>query len=104
MTEPTTTEELTISKGSKEERMTEPDKNRLSTKQENAIDLLITGATDKDVAEAVGVTRQTICGWRNEHAEFQAALNRRRQEVWGMAPRPPSESGGACARSGGRGP
>ena len=65
--------------------MTIPDKIRhsdLSIEQRNAIDLLIQGQTDEQVAEAVGVTRQTVCQWRNNNSEFIAELNTRRKEVW----------------------
>src|SRR3989337_108349 len=68
--------------------MSKPDKTgrrELSTEQRNAVDLLVTGKTDQDVAEAVGVSRQTVCGWRLYHPLFGAELNRRRQEVWGAA-------------------
>ena len=57
----------------------------LSVEQANAVDLLVLGLPDQEVAEAVGVTRQTVCGWRNHHPAFQAALNVRRHEVWGGA-------------------
>lgn len=57
----------------------------MSLEQENAIDLLVLGQADQDVADAVGVTRQTVCGWRNHHAGFQAALNARRLDIWGGA-------------------
>ncbi len=64
--------------------MTEPDDTRqLSVEQENAIDLLLEGKPDREVAEAVGVTRQTVCDWRNHHAAFVAELNSRRKDVWG---------------------
>ena len=33
------------------------------------------------MAGAVGVTRQTVSGWRNRQPEFQAALNRKRREL-----------------------
>jgi hypothetical protein len=62
--------------------MTKPD-SKLSVEQLNAIDILVAGKTDGEVAETVGVTRQTVCGWRNEHPAFAAALNRRRRELWG---------------------
>jgi hypothetical protein len=67
--------------------MTKPDISRreLSVAQLNAIDLLVVGKTDQETAEAVGVTRQTVNGWRNKDPWFQAELNRRRQEVWGTA-------------------
>jgi len=64
--------------------MTKPDKTgQLSIEQQNAIDLLIQGKSDRETAELVGVTRQTVTGWRNEHALFAAELNQHRQEVWG---------------------
>jgi len=50
--------------------------------QENAIELLILGKTDREVAEAVGVARQTVTEWRNKNAVFEAELNRRRRELW----------------------
>ena len=67
--------------------MTKPDKTRhsLSTEQLNAIDLLVTGKRDREVAEAIGVSRQTVCGWRQRNAHFQAELNRRRNEIWGAS-------------------
>lgn len=68
-------------------RATKPDTTRreLSIQQLNAIDLLVTGQTDAEAADAVGVTRQTVNGWRHRDPWFQAALNRRRQEMWGSA-------------------
>jgi hypothetical protein len=54
----------------------------LSIAQENAIDLLITGATDGDVAAAVGVDRVTVWQWRHDHPLFMATLQQRRAEVW----------------------
>ncbi len=54
----------------------------LSIEQQNAIDLLILGKTDKEVAEAVGVNRTTMWEWRTAHPLFMATLERRRAEVW----------------------
>jgi hypothetical protein len=54
----------------------------LSPEQENVIDLLILGKPDREVAEVVGVTRETIWKWRNVHLVFIAELNRRRKELW----------------------
>jgi hypothetical protein len=69
---------------------TEPDVSgylarELSVAQRNAIDLLVTGATDGEAAEAVGVTRQTVNTWRNHDPVFVSELNRRRLDVWGAA-------------------
>ncbi len=57
----------------------------LSIAKANTIDLLVSGATDQEAAEAVGVTRQTVNGWRNHDPAFIAALNTRRVDVWGSA-------------------
>ena len=57
----------------------------LSIEQANAIDLLVGGESDRKVAQIVGVTRQTICGWRLYHPDFRAELNKRRREVWGAS-------------------
>ena len=67
--------------------MAKPDKVRqiLSIEQQNAIDMLVLGKSDREVAEAVGVSRQTVCGWRLYHPQFQAELNLRRRAVWGAA-------------------
>lgn len=54
-----------------------PDKSRqLSVQQLNAVELLILGKSDREVAEQVGVTRQTVSGWRLHDPFFQAELNR----------------------------
>ena len=54
----------------------------LSIEQQNAIDLLILGKSDREVAEGVGVNRTTIWEWRTAHPIFMATLERRRVEVW----------------------
>ncbi len=67
-------------------KATKPDTTRreLTVAQLSAIDLLVVGKTDQETAEAVGVTRQTVNGWRNANPYFQAELNRRRQDLWGV--------------------
>lgn len=57
-------------------------KPALKIEQENAIDLLILGKTDAEVGQTVGVRREQIWRWRNEHPYFQAELNRRRADLW----------------------
>ncbi len=66
---------------------TKADKTRqeLSVEQLNAIDVLVTGKTDAETAAAVGMSRQTVNGWRNHHPDFIAALNARRLETWGVS-------------------
>jgi hypothetical protein len=54
----------------------------LSPEQENAVDLLILGKSDREVAKAEGVTREAIWHWRHEHPVFIAELNRQRQALW----------------------
>jgi hypothetical protein len=54
----------------------------LTMPQLNAIDLLATGKTDRETAELLNLTRTCITKWRLYDPVFQAALNRRRAEVW----------------------
>ena len=66
--------------------MAKRDKTRqvreLSIEQLNAIEMLIAGSSDAQAAEAIGVSRQTVCDWRNNDTEFRYALERRRKDVW----------------------
>ena len=62
---------------------TKSDKIRqLSIEQQNAIDHLLQGKSDRVAAEAVGVSRQTVWEWRNHDPLFIAGLNRERSELW----------------------
>ena len=54
----------------------------LTIEQQNAIELVMTGLSDREVAERVGVRRETVTRWRNGHPAFKAELNRRRTELW----------------------
>jgi transcriptional regulator with XRE-family HTH domain len=64
-------------------KATKPDKIRqLSIEQANAIEHLLQGQSDRAVAEAVGVSRQTISEWKNHDPLFVAELNRQRSEMW----------------------
>jgi hypothetical protein len=54
----------------------------LSVQQRTAADLLAVGNTVTAVAELVGVARQTVSEWHNQDPAFEAAVNRRRQELW----------------------
>jgi transcriptional regulator with XRE-family HTH domain len=64
-------------------KATKPDKTRqLSIEQANAIEHLLQGQSDRAVAEAVGVSRQTISEWKNHDPLFVAELNRQRSEMW----------------------
>jgi transposase len=65
---------------------TKPDKIRqLSQEQLNAIEHLLQGQSDRAVAEAVGVSRQTVWEWRNNDPLFIAELNRQRLDLWSEA-------------------
>ena len=61
--------------------MTVPDQTRpsgLSDSQHLAIDVLLTGGTHREAAEAAGVARTTVTEWVNHRAEFCRELERRR--------------------------
>jgi hypothetical protein len=57
----------------------------LTHEMESAIDLLLTGKSDREVAELVGVSRWTVQGWRTSHPLFKATLAQRREEIFGGA-------------------
>jgi hypothetical protein len=61
--------------------MTQTNKT-LQPEQEQAIALILTGATDQAIADAVGVSRGTVNTWRNHNADFMAELNQRRAVIW----------------------
>lgn len=54
----------------------------LSTQQLNAIDLLAVGRTDGEVAETLGLARETVNRWRNHNPYFIGELNKKRAEIW----------------------
>jgi hypothetical protein len=54
----------------------------LSAKKRLAIQLLVFGHSDQDVADKIGVNRTTINRWRLYHPTFQTELNRQRQSLW----------------------
>ena len=65
-------------------KATNSDKSRqLTVKQLNAIDLLAQGFPDGDTAEKLGITRQTVCDWRNHNPSFAQELQHKRDEYWG---------------------
>src|SRR2546423_585802 len=66
---------------------TNPDTSQyaLSHQQDTVVDLLAAGSNLTEAAEKVGVSRQTVSEWVNRNPAFQAALNRRRQELWAEA-------------------
>lgn len=64
-------------------KRTEADRSRqLTEAQELALASLLSGSSDAEAAQAAGVTRQTVNGWRNECAPFMAELQARRLSLW----------------------
>jgi hypothetical protein len=61
----------------------EPDP--LSPEQLNAVDLLIQGKSDQEVAEIIGRDRTTVFRWKSRLPYFMATLEARRQEVFAVA-------------------
>jgi ParB-like chromosome segregation protein Spo0J len=55
---------------------------RLNSKQQRALEALLVGASDQQAADAAGVTRPTVMGWRNKSLSFRAALAEARAELW----------------------
>lgn len=47
---------------------------KLSLTQIKAIDLILEGMTLREVAECLGVSRQTLSDWKNHHPLFKAKL------------------------------
>jgi len=41
----------------------------------------LTGLNDREVAESIGVGRNTVNKWKNHDEDFQAELNERRREL-----------------------
>ena len=57
--------------------------SQLTPQQETAIDLILAGKNDREVAESIGKSRSTINVWRNQDPLFMATLNNQRQQVRG---------------------
>ncbi len=56
---------------------------KLNDKQMLAVGLLVQGLNDGEVAERIGVSRETVNRWRNDGDDaFKVALNAARAEVW----------------------
>ena len=55
--------------------------NGISDKKEAALELVMSGLTDGEVAKRVGVGRQCVNQWRNQDAVFMYELEVRRQAL-----------------------
>ena len=65
------------------ETMTNQDDIRqLNTKQEKAILLLVAGLNDQEVADEIGVSRQTVNKWKNQDQLFNQELTMQRYQEW----------------------
>src|SRR3954453_7298469 len=56
-------------------------RQQLDPRRSRAVDLLVLGKTDAEVAAEVGANRTSLWRWRQEPL-FQAELARRRAELW----------------------
>ncbi len=54
-------------------------------KQELALELMLIGQTDTEIAKTLGITRQTLYNWRNLDARFMNALAERQALMREMA-------------------
>lgn len=54
---------------------------QLTPQQLSVIDLLVEGASDREVARTFGISRTTVARWRQFHPAFVAELNRRRDST-----------------------
>ena len=79
---------------------------KLNKKQELAIELVMKGMTDSQIAERVGVSRQRINIWRNQDIEFMQTLQERRRVLRAvhmerlMQIGRPGDGGGAASAGG----
>lgn len=64
--------------------MAKSDKIEITAQQQQAIDMLVSGASITDAAAQLGIARQTLSAWANHEPAFQAAMNERRQEIWAL--------------------
>jgi hypothetical protein len=55
---------------------------KLNIRQEQALALILEGKRDREAAEALGVNRETVTGWRLYHPAFKAKLNEARRTLW----------------------
>lgn len=54
---------------------------KLNARQLRAMDMMLSGTPLQEVAERVGVTRQTVSEWKNHHPEFKATFQRLMSEA-----------------------
>lgn len=57
-------------------------RNELSERQHTAVELLLRGMADQEVAGQLGVDRGTVLRWRSKSIAFQRELDRQRRRLW----------------------
>jgi len=57
-------------------------RNELSERQRKAVDLLLRGLSDQEVANQLGVDRGTVLRWRSKSVAFGRELDRQRRRLW----------------------
>jgi len=73
---------------SSSDEFAKPDKTRqlnaviLEPKQEKAVELMLAGVSDTEIAKKLKVTRQTVNYWRNQDIDFIYELKMRRDQLW----------------------
>jgi hypothetical protein len=54
----------------------------LEPKQEKALEYMLAGISDSEIAKKLNVTRQTVNYWRNQDRDFIYELQMRRNQLW----------------------
>ena len=54
----------------------------LSLKQHYAMELLLIGKTDEEIAALIGIDSDVICQWQNQDSAFIVAINALRAAAW----------------------
>jgi predicted DNA-binding protein YlxM (UPF0122 family) len=54
----------------------------LEPKQEKALEYMLAGISDSEIAKKLNVTRQTVNYWRNQDLDFIYELQMRRNQLW----------------------
>lgn len=63
------------------EKKKQATKAEIESKQSLALPLIITGKSDQEVADEVGVSRQTVHNWRNKDSDFKQELEETKESL-----------------------
>lgn len=63
------------------EKKQKADRTEIESKQSLALPLIIAGKSDQEVADEVGVSRQTVHNWRNKDILFQGELEEAKESL-----------------------